>query len=69
MTAVRFPAVIFFLFATASIPALDPNLSNGYRGVLPRDIKLTTHFRLVWRLRMGRAIPQLPHFLHGVVSN
>jgi hypothetical protein len=43
-----------------------PNLSNGYRGHFPRgwsgrDVKLTTHLRLVLKSRKSGSIHPLPH--------
>jgi hypothetical protein len=46
----------FFLFAVASREALGPTPFCN-RGLFTRDVKLTTHLRLVPRLRMLGAIP------------
>jgi hypothetical protein len=54
-TGVRFPAWCGFL--SSSLPRPDrlwgPHslLTNGYQGLLPRGVKLTTHLHLVRRLR------------------
>jgi hypothetical protein len=44
-------------------------LSNGYWGLFPRDVKLTTHFQLVPRSRKRGSIYTLSIRLHGVVLN
>jgi len=36
-------------------------LFNGYRGLLPRVVKLITHVHLAQRLRTRGDIPSLPH--------
>jgi hypothetical protein len=67
MTRVQFPggAVMgFFLFVTTSRPALGPPTppSNGYQELSP-GVKQTTHFHLVLRLRMCRAIPPFSQYI------
>jgi hypothetical protein len=52
-----------------SLQTLGPTrlLSNGYRGLLPRDksglgVKMNTHLHLVPKSRMRRTIPPLPQY-------
>jgi hypothetical protein len=44
-------------------------LSNGYRGLSPRGVKLTTHLHLVPKSRMVELYLHSPICLHGIVVN
>jgi len=54
---------IFFLFATASRPALGPTqpLIQWVPGAVSRGVKLTTHLHLEPRLKTRGALPPLFH--------
>jgi hypothetical protein len=48
----------------------SPNLlSNGYRGLFPRGVKLTTHLHLIPRSRKYVSLIHYPIRLHGVALN
>jgi hypothetical protein len=73
MAGVRYPAgAVVVLYSPNLKPALGPTqplLSSGYQELFHRGMKLTTHLKIVGRLRRVELILHSPLCLQGLMLN